>query len=245
MLEIIERAFRPIFPSFCLVCRRPLGKGLLCWGCMPATISTKERCSVCFEPISDEDCGSICLICTHYPRLIWSRRFIWEYDYKARLAVKVMKYNEHPRLATMLGNILATNLTNLFSNPSWDIILPIPASQLSLRKRSFNQALLIAREVSKATNIRLDAFALKRTQDRPSQVEIAPSRRWKNAKEDFAFEAKDNTGIKRILLIDDVSTSGATAHHAAWAIKSRLDCKIDFLSLARSKNWVQFRHNEI
>ena len=91
-----------------------------------------------------------------------------------------------------------------------DIIIPVPLHRKKERKRGYNQSKFIAQGISKVWNVGIENKALVRTKYQTSQTQKTKEQRWKNVQ--YAFEVNNRKAIecKRILLVDDVITTGAT-----------------------------------
>lgn len=138
-----------------------------------------------------------------------------------------MKFYGIKRLAYPLGRLLLN-----LEIPECDGIVPVPLSKKSLRERGFNQALLMAVVLSKELKIPLYMDILFKKKDTPQQLGLNAKERLKNLKGAFAVRGEiDNL---RLLLIDDVMTTGATARESSKTlIKAGAD-EVIVITLARS-----------
>lgn len=132
-------------------------------------------------------------------------------DVSSRI-VKRLKYNNERYLAKGLADMI-----RIPEEWTVDAVVPVPLYYKKLNKRGFNQSELIARHLCARLGLTLDTSLLVRTRDTESQTQLSDAGRRKNVKEAFAADsaAKD----KRILLIDDVRTSGATLASCAAELK--------------------------
>jgi len=245
ILRILKDAAAVIWPPRCLVCGRPLGHGVLCLRCRPESEAESEiqRCFRCFSPAPDLDGGGICPACRLFPPPFDRLRHLWRYHGEARDLITIMKYRPSRALCLEIGRALAGAAPVLFGPPDWGAIVPVPASAASLRRRSFNQCLLFARAIrgalgSGAPPVRLDA--LRHFGRRPSQASLSRSRRIVNIRGAFSAEKKAVSGL-RLLLVDDVITTGATAASAAIALLEAGAAGVDLIAAARAAAWQQYR----
>ncbi|HEX5038473.1 MAG TPA: ComF family protein [bacterium] len=201
------------FPPRCAVCRDFLAADTgLCPPCegrwpslsapfcatcaMPFVSGPSHRCGDCFaEPPAFEKIYAAGL---------------YE-DFLLDLVVR-LKYRGEERLARLLGDRMATALKDA---PSFDVILPVPLHAARLRERGFNQAVLLARRIGKKRGTEVDPFLLKKVRETPAQATLARDERKKNVKGAFLVADAARIAGKRVLLVDDVATTGATLNEAA------------------------------
>jgi competence protein ComFC len=147
-----------------------------------------------------------------------------------RRAVHQFKYQHLRGLAPLLATGLHAAVSGRL--PEADLIVPIPLHPARLRERGFNQSALLARQLSKLTAIPLSETALRRTRQHPSQARAANlAARQVNVR--GAFRADGIPSGCRVILVDDVATSGATLNAAAAALKDGGAGQVHGLTLAR------------
>jgi len=113
-----------------------------------------------------------------------------------------------------------------------DVIVPVPLAPARLRERGYNQALLLAHEIATATSGRLIADALLR-QDRPPQQTLNALARLKNLDGAFSCVTEEAVSGKRVIVVDDVVTTGATLSACADALKAAGAARVWGLAFAR------------
>lgn len=120
--------------------------------------------------------------------------------------------------------------------PEWDtvpeLIVPVPLHPRRQRARGFNQALLLARELSAAKEIALNEHALRRVRNTRAQIDLTPQQRLANVHNAFSADALAVRG-KHILLVDDVYTTGATMNSAARTLFDQGAAVVSAYCLAR------------
>jgi predicted amidophosphoribosyltransferase len=164
---------------------------------------------------------------------------LWSYTGNARDYITAMKYRPSVWLCRNAGQLLADYLVPLFVNCRWDMIVPIPSSINSLQDRGFNQCLIMARPVAKAAHASISALTLRHAGCRAAQASLHTAKRIANVRRSFA--AAQTAKGKRILLLDDVITTGATSTSAGLALIKAGARSVDLLALARASTWEQHR----
>jgi len=150
----------------------------------------------------------------------------------ARAIVK-LKYDPRPELAVPLGELLRRGVAQLGSFAP-DVVVPVPLHPTRLVQRGFNQAALLAGPVARDLGAALLARALVRTRDTPQQAVLDRRRRVLNVRN--AFAARDPQALrgKRVLLVDDVRTTGATLQACEKALLAAGAREVRALVLAAS-----------
>ena len=177
------------------------------------------------------DAGGLCPSCSASPPPYQALRSWGIFNGPLREAIHRLKYQHD----IGLGEALAKHLIDYFAKTGWDIdmVAPIPLSFARQNERGYNQSALLAHPLALACNISFKSKALERIRDTRPQVGLKAKERAENVKD--AFTANKNTvNGQKILLIDDVTTTGATISAAAEAIMNAGACCVYGLTLARS-----------
>jgi ComF family protein len=130
-------------------------------------------------------------------------------------ALLALKYRPDRRLAEVMGGWLWELLAREGWNPS--IIVPVPLSVRRRQQRGFNQAELLAEALARRASIRMRASGLKRVRETRSQVGLDRWERWQNVNAAFEVPRNDLRG-EAVLLVDDLTTTGATLSSCAAAL---------------------------
>ena len=157
-------------------------------------------------------------------------------DETAKKAIWMLKYRGAKNLAEPLAELLNTRcLTKLeIKNISDWLVVPVPLSKERLRERGYNQAELIAKHLSLLQRLNLCADALVKIKDTPAQVSVKNKReRLKNLDGAFAVKNPEKILGKKIILIDDVSTTGATIREAKKTLRANGAKKVIAFVVAR------------
>jgi len=161
------------------------------------------------------------------PHLNWVRA-PFAYAGAARTAVLNLKFRSGRYLAPLMGNLLGAWLTGA----EVDVIVPVPLSPRRLRERGFSQALLLGEHVSSALHVPIATDVLTRI-DRPSQHTLTASKRLGNLAGAFTCQEPDQVRNARVLLVDDVVTTGATASACADTLAAAGARHVSVLAFAR------------
>jgi ComF family protein len=213
-LNLLAAALKDfLFFYKCLGCGKELDEGYICKECLYQIMSQAlVTCPVCgFPKYYDEPCIHPLLNIPQEGRRLARIRALGRFSLPYNNLIYNLKYHGKTKVAKILGLALA-NLIN--SDPILsraDYMVPIPLHQSRLRERDYNQAELLAKEASGASGI-MYLNCLKRKRNTRSQTQLSFNKRVENVKEAFVVKKEFLASIhnRRIILIDDVITSGAT-----------------------------------
>lgn len=121
-----------------------------------------------------------------------------------------LKYNNHPEIGVRLGKLMARDMKKVGMEKHLDLIVPVPLHPARLRRRGYNQSARIAEGLSSVLEIPWNESISSRIKSTATQTRKTKLERWENVKEVFHVEQPDMVMGKRILLVDDVMTTGAT-----------------------------------
>jgi len=228
MFDIAEhgrRSFKKlldwIYPRACVDCNLPISDERSdlpfcpgCWGTIRPLPG--PHCPVCAAPFASPSALSHspdhhCAECREDPPAF--SRALTPYIYEGVLAeaIQRFKYQKQTSLADPLGALLIEKLPAV----QFDSITAIPLHPARLRAREFNQSLLLAQRIARFTRVPLLIDALNRSQDTPPQVGLSRKERSQNVRRAFHLLDRSSIEGKRILLVDDVYTTGATLREGA------------------------------
>ncbi len=225
LTQLPKLALDLLFPLTCLGCRRE-GK-LLCSGCVGDLPRLKTPyCRICAEP----NVRSLCRWCSDVAPAFDGLRAPYLMEGALREAVHALKYRGIRAAASQLAELLADFLKS-HSIPGEELV-PVSLHPRRLRERGYNQSALLAKELSKRTGLSVNEGCLTRIKDSPPQVKSA-SRQQRQENVSDGFQCKDDMTGRRIILVDDVATTGSTLSACASALKEAGAASVWALVLAR------------
>ncbi len=141
-------------------------------------------------------------------------------------AIHALKYENEPRVGQILGSWLAEIIAD--ENMTFDWVIPVPLHTTRLRERGYNQAKLIAAQIANESSAELKDNVLFRQRHTTSQVELSAEERRQNVDGAFTISAQQSAQLKgeRILLVDDVCTTGSTLMACIEALNASGDVNI-------------------
>lgn len=226
-----------LLPPCCAACSHFCEVDGLCPGCRAQLVVPRPPlCARCGTSVAastrDVECGRCLDAAPNFDRA--RAAFLYEGD---ALSEKVLskllyryKYGRDVALAPLFARLM---LENPPLPAEHDVISPVPLHPARLRWRGFNQALLIARLLAPAWAAPVDPFLVRRVRDTPQQVGLADAARRRNLR--GAFRARpDGVRGRRVLLVDDVLTTGATVDECARVLHEAGAALVDVLVLARA-----------
>ncbi len=201
-----------LFPSRCAGCQR--SGYVLCPFCMakiqPFPSPVCQRCGTPLPP------GSKCKNCRYHEPKLNGQRAVSIYQEPLRACIHALKYNGNTRLAEPLGLLLAEAYDRYGIEA--DMMIPVPLHSERQRKRGYNHASLLAEICSSKSGVPMYENILVRHRATLAQVDLIPGDRYQNVAGAFVCMPAFATGAldgRRIVMIDDVSTTGATLEACA------------------------------
>lgn len=200
-----------LFPPACVGCGQE--GAYLCEACRASLpVTEPPACPRCARPLdAHEACGP----CSTHPLRIHGIVAAFRMDGVARDMVHRLKYDNLRVLAPQMASLMVEHCGQIASLA--DVVVPVPLHAKRERSRGYNQALLLARGVSAGLGLPLETHCLRRLKDTPAQARLdhIETRRVNISS---AFQADDALAGKRVLLVDDVCTTGATLEACALAL---------------------------
>ncbi|MCC7348346.1 MAG: ComF family protein [Variibacter sp.] len=223
-------------PPLCPVCRDPLAQagGLCppCWAKLSLIAPPYcERLGIPFD--YDPGPGVLSLQAIADPPAYGRARAVARYDDVAKTMIHSFKYGDRLDLAPTLGRWMANAGKTLTAQA--DALVPVPLHWRRLWTRRFNQSAALANVIAAASGVPVEAEALRRVKATAQQVGLSRSERARNVQGAFQVGAAGQHRVagRRLLLVDDVLTSGATADACARALLRAGAASVDVLVFAR------------
>ena len=226
-----------ILPRRCRKCGQILtSEGELCERCIEElNFIYPPYCHKCGYPLESQPINSkmLCASCLSHKRSVFRMiRSALYYDDASKNLILAFKFMDRTENAHLLGAMLKVASEDIFTK-GVDIIIPVPLHYSRLLKRKYNQAALLAQELGKYSGIKVDCTSLIRHKKTKPQVEFSGHERVKNVKNAFSVTHPEKIIGKRILLVDDVFTTGSTLKECAIALKKAGAKSIDAVTVAR------------
>ncbi len=223
-------------PPLCASCRTPLGDGAgLCPACWSRVSFIAppycERLGIPF--VFDPGPGILSMAAIADPPAYGRARAAVRYDDVARDLVHALKYGDRLDLAATMGQWMARSGRELTQDA--DALLPVPLHWRRLWGRRFNQAAVLAKAIGRTSGLPVLHGALTRSRATSQQVGLSRTERAGNVQGAFRVPADGKALVygKRLVLVDDVLTSGATVDSCARALLRAGACSVDVLVFAR------------
>jgi ComF family protein len=219
-------ALDQLYPPQCALCEKH--GPFLCDACRAALPRAEgPRCDVCWLPSGVSPCAT----CAAFPPALTSLRSVFRYEGKVRELVHAFKFGR----MSVLGRPLAAQLAGCYRlhSPDADVIVPVPLSTSRKRDRGFNQAELMAREVARDAGVPWMAALERRGHSRSQASSSSAEQRRLNVEGVFRTATGVDVSGLRVLLIDDVATTGSTLNACAALLLAAGAGEVSGLTLAR------------
>lgn len=229
-----------LLPPLCLGCQAIVATpGTLCAACW-AKIGwlAPPLCGCCGLPFEFDPGVAVgedvrCAACLRDPPAFARARAVFRYDEASRNLILSFKHADRTHAAPAFGQWLARAGGEVLQGA--DIVAPVPLHWLRLAWRRYNQAALIAQWAAEAAGRRCVPDLLVRQRRTPSQGELGRTERRRNVRRAFAVHPRHGAAVRgaRVLLVDDVFTTGATVEECAKTLLAAGAAAVDVLTLAR------------
>ena len=210
ILNCCAKAVQWCLPAGCVLCGAEACRQALCIDCEDALPRLPlERCVVCALPLAS---GNVCGACLDAPPAYDRVTATFAYAFPIDALVQAYKYGGRLTLAPLLASPLARDVDGAV-----DAIVPMPLASARLRERGFNQAHELARVIGSVTGVPVLPRACRKVADTPPQAALPWKERARNVRRAFVCDA--DLRHRRVAIVDDVMTSGATLNELARTLK--------------------------
>lgn len=238
--RMIRRLVNLVLPVECFACQRVLTDDPVpffcraCWDDVKALAD--PLCPRCGHPFASTATLTyaprhVCAACRLRPPAYTRAWALYAYEPPLQDAIRLFKYHAKVSLAGHLGAMMEARAETL---PPIDLIMPVPLHNTRLRERGFNQALLLADRLNRRLRVPLSYDNLIRLRQTQSQTELSRKARLNNLRKAFALVRPERVIGRRILLVDDVLTTGTTVNECAKILRKAGSAEVYALALART-----------
>ena len=224
-----------LLPPRCLACSEEVSQPqALCAACWRKVTFLGEPCCACCGLPFDYDLGggALCGACMRAPPAYDRARSALRYDDGSRRLVLSFKHGDRLNGAPAFGDWMRRAGAGLLADA--DLLVPVPLHWSRLLRRRYNQAALLAYAIRARGGPAVAPDALRRRRRTPSQGKLGTEERRRNVRRAFALKSGMNVDGLKVVLIDDVLTTGATVEECARILKRAGAARVDVLTLARS-----------
>lgn len=212
----------------------------MCPKCLANAFALKIRtysCPSCGLPLHNFEPGSrsLCLDCILNPPPYSGARSFGFYSGDLARLIHGFKFLGRRNLSDLLAPLLLETFYENWDCDDFDLLLPVPLHRRRRRKRGYNQSELLARALARKTGIAIEGGLLKRVRPTLSQVGLKDAQRRDNVRNAFRCGNPAKISGRRVLLVDDVLTTGATAGSASSALLKAGALRVSVLALARTE----------
>ena len=226
-----------IYPKKCPFCEKVFSDTEeICFKCKSKLMYiTGARCMKCSKPVLNEE-TEYCYDCKAKNHHYVSGKALWIYDDKMKQSIARFKYRGSLEYASIYGKELA-RWHGIWIKKCADVLVPVPLHIKKERARGYNQAEILANAVGKLLNIPVEAKLLKRIKDTKPQKELNDKERLRNLSEAFQINNERMGKFQRVMLVDDIYTTGSTIEACANILYKAGIGEVYFLSICTGKGF--------
>jgi ComF family protein len=229
-------------PADCRICNAVLtsaNRVPICQPCLSSIPAMPARiCDVCGQPLEsferDREERIVCPSCKKRPLAFTCARSVTIYEDAAISAILLLKYERMEPLGTWFAQQLATLVRSQGDRFAADMVVPVPLHKTRERARGFNQASLLAKPLARELRLPYRPVLLQRIRQRPWKRVLTAADRWEAVRGAFATRPGSQVDNLRVLLVDDVLTTGATLDACAKALIASGAQSVVGLTVARA-----------
>jgi len=216
-----------LFPAPCRICGQTLltaSRIPICADCLASFQPIVDPlCDCCGRPfisqVAADAIRPLCRLCRLDSFSFTCARSYAVYNDALHSAILLLKYEEVTRLGDWFASKLAEVVARDRDHFQADVVVPVPLHPDRFRERGYNQADLIARPLSRRLRLKMGSYLLMRTKPRPARLVLSRKEHWDSVRGAYATREGVRVDNLRVLLIDDVLTTGATLDACSRALK--------------------------
>jgi len=208
----------------------------ICSDCRDKLVFIKDKCPTCGKPMHSSSISDKCSYCVDNTFYFTKAFSPLEFTGHLRDAVYRFKFQSKPYMYKSFGELMVRAIENENIGPI-DLIVPVPLHRRRRAERGYNQSELLAKYISSKLNIPLDYKNLIRMKSTKLQTKLSRNERQKNIKNAFSVKDKGVFMNKRILLVDDIFTTGATVNECSKTLLENGAREVIVVTIATGKSF--------
>lgn len=240
--ELSDAVVSVFFPAGCRICEAPLTRASrvpICEECLASFAAPPEKsCEICGQALAclTRTAGEplVCQVCQQRTYAFERARSYGIYDGPLVKAILLLKWERIDPLGAWFAERLAEVVMRAGEAMAADVVVPVPLHRERERQRGYNQAGLISKPLARKLGLPHKAVLLMRTRPRPDKQVLSFKERWESVRGAFATRPGSQIDNKRVLLVDDVMTTGATLDACARALLESGAKSVQGLTVARA-----------
>lgn len=224
MSGVVEGVLGTLYPAECPVCSKVMTRAggsrmkahPSCYRRLKRIVS--PMCKRCGKPLLSEQ-QEYCYDCVRQHRSFESGHGLWLYDKLSSASIFSFKYGGKREYAHFYAQAIVHFYGEWISRLQVQQLVPVPVSRQKRRQRGYNQAELLADDIGAALHIPVNSKGLLRIHSTAPQKELGKEERCKNLEKAFQADVSRFKGIQKVLLVDDIYTTGSTVEYCSRALK--------------------------
>ena len=219
-MNFLEKALNFIFPPVCGICGK-IGEKYLCEKCKKELITSNMFLNQ-LDIYSKENLN---YINEHF--------YLFSYEGIIREIILKYKFEDQPYLSNTISEFFINNEKLYGFFEKYDIIGAVPISKARKRERGYNQSELVVRKISELGLIHFEPHILEKVKNNKPQSSLNKKQRVENVKNVYKIQNRQRINEKKVLLFDDIYTTGATANECAKVLKQAGSKTVGIITIAR------------
>ncbi len=242
LAEVSDALVSVFFPAGCRICEALLASASrvpICAECLASFVRVPGiLCEICGRPLPglarNEGEPLLCPACQDRTYAFEKARSFALYEGPVVRAILLLKFEQIEPLGAWFAERLAELVTAEGETLAADVVVPVPLHRDRQRERGYNQAALLAKPLAKKLRLPHKAVLLTRTRARPDKKVLSLEERWESVRGAFATRPGSQVDNLRVLLVDDVLTTGATLDACARVLRDAGAKSVVALTVARA-----------